>query len=215
MLCGNGGAGVLSVNLKIIASKNKGEILRICWHWKSGLTARAEANAAAEAQMSASVAEASLLFQRYAPQGSLSGSLYEDAKIYIASALSCANQEGWESGRYPGELTPDELSTGKKRSDYKWVYETLRAMQVDHIRACFGRDGMNFLQTCKLSLNGRIQRRRDFLRGPDTPRQRPSRKGRRDIGVPPSTKEYLPQPTLASHQIAKLFTAYLLMRQQT
>jgi hypothetical protein len=78
---------------------NKGEILRICWHWKRGLAAKSEANAAAEAQMSALVAETSLLFQRYAPPGSYSGSLYEDAKIYINFALSCANQNGWESGR--------------------------------------------------------------------------------------------------------------------
>jgi hypothetical protein len=141
---------------------------------------------------------------------SATGSIYDDVKLYIQWALNDINEDSGESGRYPpGEFTHQELASGEKRSDYKWVHETLRAMHADHVRACFPKAGQNFLRACKRTLNGRIQRKRDHFK--DLGKQQPlkpakARKGA--LATPRKRYHYLPKPAVLPSKIAKSFADY-------
>jgi hypothetical protein len=186
----------------------KGEVLRICWHWRKGLAARAEGAELAEAAKSELIATATLLFRLYAPVRSLTGSIYEDVKLYIAWALNVIGEDSWESGRYPGEFTADELSLGKQRSNFRWVYETLSAMNKDHVKMCFPKTGEDFLEACKRTLRQRIQRRRDYNRNPEKQQPRNPGQGQKAVWVTPRKKHFLPQPTASPQTIAKSFSDY-------
>jgi hypothetical protein len=189
---------------------NKAEVLRICLHWKKGLAAKEKQAEAAKVARAALIGAAKRLFKRYAPVGTLTGSIFEDVDLYISSALADVSDDNWEWPRPPvGEFTPHELSFGKRRSDYRWVYDTLSVMQPDHVRTCFPKAGEDFLRACKLTREGRIQRRRVHLEKPGTEqRTRPSR-GRKDPWVKASKTHYLPKPTVSPGVIAKSFADYL------
>jgi hypothetical protein len=88
----------------------KAEVLRICWHWSESLAAQEKAAEAAKAARSALIDAAKRLFKRYAPVGSLTGSIYEDVGLYIASALIDVSDDNWEWGGFPGEFMTDALS---------------------------------------------------------------------------------------------------------
>ena len=190
----------------------KGEVLRICLHWKKGAAKRAEEEEIAEAATSEAIAAARSLFQQYAPMKSATGSIYDDVKLYIQWALNGINEDSGESGRYPpGEFTLKELASGEKRSDYKWVYETLRAMHPDHVKACFPKAGQYFLRACKRTLDQRIQRKRDHLK--NLGKQQPIKPAKARNGVlatPGKRYYYLAKPTVSPGMIAKSFADYSL-----
>ena len=186
---------------------SKAEVLRICWHWKESLTAQVKRSEAAGAAMSAQIAAARSLFQQYAI-GRLTGSIYDDVKLYLDWALDSIREDTWESGRYPGEFTQHELSSGKKRSDYRWVYETLCAMHPDHVTACFPKTGKHFLGACKRTLSQRIQRKRDHFKNlgkgqPVKPAKAPT-----VLSTPMKRHHYLPKPTISPSRIAKSCADY-------
>ena len=185
------------------------EVLRICRHWREGTAKRAEAAEIAEAATSEMIAAARSLFEQYAPAASTTGSVYEDAKLYIGWSLADITEDSEESGRYPpGEFTPHELASGKKRSDYKWVYETLCAMQPDHVNACFPKTGQDFLRACKQTLRQRIQRRRNHLMNLGKQPLKPAGVRRGVAGTPAKRYYYLPKPTVSPSKIAKSLADY-------
>ena len=188
---------------------NKGEVLRICWHWKENAATRADETGIVEAATSEAIAAARSLFRQYAPMKSVTGSIYDDVKLYIEWALDDI-KNSWESGSYPpGEFTHQQLDFGEKRSDYKWVYETLRAMHPDHVRACFPKAGQHFLRECKRTLNQRIQRRRDHFE--DLGKQqllKPAKARKGVLAAPRKRYNYLPKPAVLPSKIAKSFANY-------
>jgi hypothetical protein len=186
----------------------KAEVLRICWHWKECLAAGVKEADAVKATRSALLDAAKRLFKQYAPVRSLTGSVYEDVSLYIACALEDVNDDTWESGRFPGEFTARELSFGKRRSHYKWVYDTLTTMRQDHVRICFPKAGEDFLRACKLTRKGRLQRRREHLRDPGAQQQTKIEKKRKRSLVTPGKSNYLPKPAVSPRVIAKSFADY-------
>jgi len=162
--------------------------MRICRHWRKSLGSKAEEAESLNAARSAFFAEASLIYRLYAPVGSITGSLYDDAIFYMGWALDSADEERFEWGRYSGELTTKELSSGKKRSDYGWLFETLRAMDSDQVEKCFGKTGQDFLEVCLRTFARRLQRKRVHINNPKKQKTGSSGKERRDrdrMAMPP------------------------------
>ncbi|HMF64700.1 MAG TPA: hypothetical protein VK608_11485, partial [Edaphobacter sp.] len=132
----------------------KAEIMRICRIWKARVESAMEAFEALVER-----------FKEYALQGSVTGNIYDDARHYIHSALEALRDTSWQAGRYPKEFTSEELADGKARSDYGWIYQTLRAMPADLLIPCFGEAGEKFMDACERTFAQRKRRRREYLAG--------------------------------------------------
>jgi hypothetical protein len=168
---------------------NAAELRWICRHWRLGADLRAAAGSIREAEQAARRDEALRVFTLFAPLGSLTGSLYDDACLYIDKALASAKRKDFRVRHYRRELTRRELAL-VRRSDYAWIYEMLRLMQSHEVITCFGQEGIDFLALCRWTFACRRSRRENYLRD----------RGRRDAvqvnRLPPSS--YGPVRLLAS-----------------
>jgi hypothetical protein len=137
---------------------NVQELRWICRHWRRGRAAEALRDQASAERKAECRAHALHLFAQYAPVGSLTGSIYEDVCLYMGMAIADARRPGFNPGRYFGELTQRELAK-VRRSDYAWVFETLQLMYELQVMDCFGQPGVDFLDVCRTTVQGRRQRR--------------------------------------------------------
>jgi len=147
---------------------------------------------------------------KHAPAGSFTGDVFRDARLYIGFALDSAEgMEGdsWGSGWRTGELTPKELRR-TTRSEFGWVFETLRAMESEFILPCFGTAGQRFLAVCENTLKNRKRRRKDKFLEILEKGAKPKVKSaglKRKRGP---NQDYLPKPTLPPSEIADLFSEF-------
>jgi hypothetical protein len=181
------------------------ELLRICFDWQRSVGLRPAAVQTSDQARQVLRAEAYRQFALHAPIGSLTGFLHSDAQLYLETALAVSQMESFDLGRYPGELAVKELSMGKRRSDYGWVYKTMMAMHKYQVKDCFGGAGEDFMKLCRWSLAQRRQRRRDYLNGMD--RLSKAKKGKNPL--PKRRVTYLPTPTTPPVALALLIVDYV------
>jgi hypothetical protein len=171
---------------------SKAQIIRICRIWQARMKSAAKA-----------FEELALFFKEYAPIDSPTGNVYMDARLYIHNAMATIKSATWQAGRYPNEFTSAELAQGNARSDYGWVYQTLRAMPRHLVGPAFGEAGNQFLAACEQTFAKRKQRQIKYLEDSkmhaETSKRRPYRRPRR---------EYLPRPNVDPETLAKLFADY-------
>jgi hypothetical protein len=141
---------------------NAGELRWICRHWRLSEGLRTAAVSTRRAEQAARRGEALRIFALFAAPGSLTGSLYDDASLYIDKALASARRREFRVGYYRGELAGRELAQSR-RSDYAWVYEMLRLMQSLQVITCFGQEGIDFLALCRWTFACRRSRRENYL----------------------------------------------------
>ena len=147
---------------------------------------------------------------KHAPAGSFTGDVFHDARLYIDLALDSAEGvegDSWGSGWRTGELTPKELRR-TTRSEFGWVFETLRAMESEFILPCFGTAGQRFLAVCEDTLKNRKRRRKDKFLEILEKGAKPKVKSaglKRKRGP---NQDYLPKPTLPPSEIADLFSEF-------
>jgi len=148
--------------------------------------------------------------RKHAPAGSFTGDVFRDARLYIGFALDSAEGvegDSWGSGWRTGELTPKELRR-TTRSEFGWVFETLRAMESEFILPCFGTAGQRFLAVCEDTLKNRKRRRKDKFLEILEKGAKPKVKSaglKRKRGP---NQDYLPKPTLPPSEIADLFSEF-------
>ncbi len=120
------------------------ELRWLCRHWRQSLRAQAVRAGLSAGLLTVRRANALRIFALYAPARSITGSVYDDACLYIKMAVTAARERRY--GRCHGELTSRELAR-EQRSDFAWVFKTLQSMGHDHIVECFGRFGIDFPQS--------------------------------------------------------------------
>jgi hypothetical protein len=137
---------------------NASELMWLCRHWRQSHSLRASRARESAALLVERRTNALRIFAMYAPAGSITGSLYDDICRYLDIAISAANKPGFNARRYFGELTQKELAR-KRRSDFEWVFEMLKAMYTHQVVECFGQNGIDFLAVCHFTQERRRQRR--------------------------------------------------------
>jgi hypothetical protein len=196
---------VCQVSWKAAQSKfgqhNASELRWICRHWRRGLSIRNGETRLSTELRAEQRANALSLFALYAPAGSITGSVYEDACVYMESALAVARGPGSKFGRYIGELTSRELAR-VQRSDFAWVFEMLRSMHRYQVLECFGQLGVEFLDICLLTFARRRQRRNDRLAAIQA--DAPPMKNTSGGGSTGARYVYLPRPDAHPSEIATL-----------
>src|SRR5260370_34802909 len=113
------------------------ELRWLCRHWRQSLRAQAVRAGLSAGLLAVRRANALRIFALYAPVGSITGSVYDDAYLYMETAVASVRDPKFKFGRYCGELTSRELAR-VKRSDFAWVFEMLRSMRLYQILECFG-----------------------------------------------------------------------------
>jgi hypothetical protein len=183
------------------------ELMRICRHWRQNLGIRDVAAQSSDRARHEARAEAIRLFEIHAPVGSLTGSVFTDALLYLESAVEISREESFEIGRYPGELTSKELasSTSKRRSDYGWVYRTADSMYRFQVAECFGQLGVDFLKVCRRTFAQRRKRKNNYLNS----LVRPSRRPKCTDMIPRNRVRYLPKPTAHPLELATLMVEHV------
>lgn len=177
----------VSAELKL--SKMQAFRIAAIWH------ERLEAAKAARARLKE-------LFRQYAPRNSWTGSVYKDASWYIEEALDRIADTSWHSNRYPGEFSRKELSRGKQRSDFGWIYRVLCKMPRDLAELCFESKGKEFLEACESTFGKREKRKSAYLTNGEAEIKQP-RSHRKRLRY-----EYLPIPKIDPSVLASLITKY-------
>jgi hypothetical protein len=186
--------------------RSASELHWICQHWRKGLQARAAELLAYQTIRAESRAHALAIFAQYAPIGSFTGSVYDDASFYMDSAIADAADPSRYFGLETGELSSLELSL-KKRSDYEWVHRMVLAMHPQQVSECFGPIGEKFQATCAWTLECRRQRLAHILN-----RKRlglPMTKRVRNLHLKAEPYRYLPKPSAHPATIAQVIVDWL------
>ena len=184
----------------------KYEVLRIQWHWKKDLEREQQNRDAHALHQSFKIAEGKSQFRIYAVFPPWTGSIDTDVVEYMEMAIDDVakyEEDQWPQERRPNELTRYEFKDGKGRSEYGWVYLTLRSMASNEVDRCFGETGRRFMEICRVTLENRLQRKRDYNSGQKSPG---SKIGRSKKRMPKS--RFLPSPTQKPYQIASILRKY-------
>jgi hypothetical protein len=185
-------------------SHNASELRWICRHWRT-VNAQGSADMAMHDETRAAHRlEALRIFSLFAPLGSLTGSLYDDACLYIKKALSSAKSQAFRYGHYRGELGRQELAR-TRRSDYAWVFETLKLMSRQQISTCFGQEGKDFVGLCEWTFACRRERRDRHLLTLDEYQGHERTVSGRVAGSPYA---YLPRPESAPSELAAVVVTH-------
>jgi hypothetical protein len=177
---------------------SKAEVIAIGRIWKRRLEAADDARKDLEAELRAKSKD-------YAPKSSITGTIVGDMRAYIRWALDDVSQNEWELGRYRGELKKEELAPGKRRSDYGWVYDTLRVLPTERVSLCFGEAGLRFLRACEATLKNRKRRQKEMLRKITAGEVQPTS---RATNNKKNRREYLPKPSVPPLELAKFIDDY-------
>jgi hypothetical protein len=181
----------------------KHEVLRIQWHWKQLLKGKLRGKDGRATTSLQTNGKARAQFKDYAVLPTFTGFIDTDIVEYMEIALSWASEweeDTWPQDRYRGELTSREFTDGKSKSQFGWVYLTLRAMGDLEVARCFETLGQQFMELCQTTLRNRIQRRRDF-NGKKTEGELKAERPRRKAV---KRRRLLPAPLHPPHQIAAL-----------
>ena len=177
------------------------QLIRICRIWKARKKTGRKAFEALAAE-----------FKQHAPEGSPTGDVFQDAQFYLEMSLELVSSNAKTWGHYKGEFTQAEFSLSK-RSNFGWVYRTLKAMPRSMVVPCFGSAGERFLRYCEDTISGRKQRRSDYLKAIEGGDLSERLKFSKKKGSKRARRSFLPEPKLAPEQLAKLFSEYALLRE--
>jgi hypothetical protein len=176
---------------------HKMEVLQVCRDWHSALGAKVGKLASTSLSNQMSAEEILQKLREYAPIGSFTNSILEDARQGLSDAVELLFDLAWQDGRWEGEFTSQEFGGHRAKSDYRWLYECLINMSPEEIAVSFGTVGGRFLAGCTYTLAQRKYRSHEHMARVRNGMVKPSRKNRQKV-----PHIYMPTPTVSPVAIA-------------